>query len=74
MRPLMLRYMLPLCAVYIEEYIINSVCLSPASRNGTDYSGSSAYISIPNTDPRTLVGPVQIAEGLLPILVSYLYV
>jgi battenin len=25
MRPLVLRYMLPLCAVYIEEYIINSV-------------------------------------------------
>ena len=24
-RPLVLRYMLPLCAVYIEEYIINSV-------------------------------------------------
>jgi battenin len=27
MRPLVLRYMLPLCAVYIEEYIINSVSL-----------------------------------------------
>ena len=27
MRPLVLRYMLPLCAVYIEEYIINSVGL-----------------------------------------------
>jgi battenin len=25
MRPLVFRYMLPLCAVYIEEYIINSV-------------------------------------------------
>lgn len=24
-RPLVLRYMLPLCAVYIEEYVINSV-------------------------------------------------
>ena len=24
-RPLLLRYMLPLCAVYIEEYVINSV-------------------------------------------------
>jgi hypothetical protein len=31
MRPLVLRYMLPLCAVYIEEYIINSVSLSPAA-------------------------------------------
>lgn len=28
MRPLVLRYMLPLCAVYIEEYIINSVRLA----------------------------------------------
>lgn len=27
-RPLVLRYMLPLCAVYIEEYIINSVSIS----------------------------------------------
>jgi battenin len=25
LRPLVLRYMLPLCLVYIEEYVINSV-------------------------------------------------
>ena len=25
LKPLMVRYMLPLCAVYIEEYVINSV-------------------------------------------------
>jgi battenin len=31
-RPLVLRYMLPLCAVYIEEYIINSVSLFRFSR------------------------------------------
>jgi len=24
-KPLVLRYMLPLCLVYIEEYVINSV-------------------------------------------------
>lgn len=32
MRPLVLRYMLPLCAVYIEEYIINSVSLLDGAR------------------------------------------
>lgn len=25
LRPLVVRYMLPLCAVYVEEYVINSV-------------------------------------------------
>lgn len=29
LRPLVVRYMLPLCAVYVEEYVINSVRSSP---------------------------------------------
>lgn len=74
-RPLVLRYMLPLCAVYIEEYIINSVSSHTTPDRDTDNStGRCPDSCIPVTHVRPLVLPLQDSPGLLSILVPYLYV
>lgn len=74
-RPLILRYMLPLCAVYIEEYVINSVSsvTGAAKVLQADRPGRRAYLGVSLADPRAVVSFVQVAPRLLPFLVSHLY-
>ena len=75
LRPLVVRYMIPLCLVYIEEYVINSVRFSHLSRHQAESPpGRSANTRIPATHHWPLVQPLQVSEGLLPLLESFLFV
>lgn len=74
-RSLVWRFMLPLCLVYVAEYVINSVrplltppCL-PSSRIYS-LSGCRSHSHLSSTDPRTVGSNIQVAERLLPLLVA----
>ena len=73
LKPLILQYMVPLCTVYIEEYVINSVSQTIRSAQMLIqglYLGHCSDISLPFTDRGHLVSILQVTKRLLPILVS----
>lgn len=76
-RPLVLRYMAPLCAVYIEEYVINSVSWMTRFsyiHSRADSVGCRTNSGLSPSHSWPVVSTVQVTKGLLPILVFDLYV